>query len=131
MNNIIKWLFVFGSIASIVLSSTVWAASEKQSEPKQPEAAAAAQTNGSLKAGRKGDKVTLTWTLPEGNWRRVEIIRNDKPDVKNRKRVKVCRRGDIAYVDTISDTGKQYWYWLKLFDKDNAITNIGPVKAEE
>ncbi|MDF9832337.1 hypothetical protein M2103_000547 [Ereboglobus sp. PH5-5] len=126
--NITKRFIVFAGIAAITLSCALGAAPEKTTEPKAP--ASVTVQKGELKIERNGAKVTLTWTLPPGEWKSLEILRNDKPVRKGAPRVKAVRFSPAKYVDEVPDAGTQYWYWLKLGGVDGKGVNIGPVEAK-
>lgn len=91
-------------------------------KPGTPEAAA----NGTLEVARSGVEVLLTWTLPEGEVRTIEIYRNTISEVKGRGRAGAVRTDVTVFHDKVPDE-QTYWYWVKLTRPNGVIVNIGPV----
>ena len=116
----------------IAFSIVAHAAPEKDTSKPEPEATAVitSETKQRLTAKRDGDKVTLSWTLPEGKWSRVEVVRNNKESIKGRFRIKSLKSTVTTHTDRLPAAGKPYWYWIKLTSKDKKVTNLGPVKVE-
>ena len=75
----LRLLAFLGFFASSLYAQTTYVAPAK---PGTPEAA----VNGTLEVARSGNEVILTWTLPEGEARALEIYRNTHSDVKGRGR---------------------------------------------
>ncbi|OAM88067.1 hypothetical protein OH491_09355 [Termitidicoccus mucosus] len=130
--NTIRQLLILSVIAAAVSSATAYAAPEKESpsNKKPASTATAVATDSSLKAERDGETVKLTWTLPKGEWRAVNITRNTSANPRNRVGVKSVKLEVTSYTDKVPDANAHYWYWLKLTAKDGQITNIGPVQAK-
>ena len=91
-------------------------------KPGTPEVA----VKGALEVARSGNEVILTWTLPEGEVRTIEIYRNTQSDVKGRGRAGTVRSNVVIFHDKVADD-QIYWYWLKLTLPDGRNVNIGPV----
>lgn len=127
--NIAKRLIALAGIIAIAFSIAAHAALEKKMDSKSSAPAVSAQ-KGELNAMRKGSTVTIIWTLPEGEWRGIEILRNDKPERKGTPKLKSVRLTPAKYVDEVPDVGAQYWYWLKVTSTDGKIINIGPAEAK-
>jgi hypothetical protein len=108
-------LFVTASLCA----QTTYVAPAK---PGTPEAA----VNGTLEVARSGNEVILTWTLPEGEIRTLEIYRNTQSDVKGRGRAGAIRTDVTVFHDKVPDA-QTYWYWLKITRPDGVIVNLGPV----
>lgn len=128
MNNT-KRLLACAGVLIIAFSTAVFAAPEKDKKAEKPQAADT-QNKGTLKVERDGAKVTLTWTLPEGEWTGIDVLRNGKSAPKGRQKLKYIRATAGSYVDTLPEAGDQYWYWLKVADKNKNSINIGPVQAK-
>lgn len=90
-------------------------------------------TEPGIKAVRTGRLVQLSWTLPvnEAGYRIVEVMRNASELPKGRTRVKALRPTVTQLDDMVEGTGERYWYWLKLTDQNNTVTNLGPFEAVE
>lgn len=91
--------------------------------PGSPETA----ESGSLEVARSGTEVYLTWTLPAGEVRLLEIMRNTSISPQGRDRVASLRNTLLLHLDTVPDPDATYWYWVKITRPDGRIINIGPV----
>lgn len=81
---------------------------------------------GSLAVARNGSEVLVSWVLPPGDFRMIEVFRNTNPSTSGRGRASKGRPTAI-FLDTVPDLSVKYYYWLKLTRPDNTILNIGPV----
>lgn len=86
----------------------------------------AAVQKGTLEVARSGNEVLLTWKLPDGEVRSIEIFRNTHSDVKGRGRAGTVRSDVTVFSDRVPDD-QIYWYWIKLMLPNGTHTNIGPV----
>ena len=114
-------------LITITFPITTFASSEKNTASHKIETTAA---KGELKIMRKDDTVSLSWTLPPGAWTVMDVMRNTNEKPKGRTKVKTMRATIFNYTDKIPDAGGQYWYWIKVVDKDKKAINIGPVQAK-
>lgn len=89
--------------------------------------ASAVTTEGSLEVARSGADVMITWKLPQGEFRQIEIYRNTNNGAPGRTRAAAVRSETVHYMDKVPDLTVTYWYWLKLTRKTGEIVNIGPV----
>lgn len=80
-----------------------------------------------LEVARTGNEVLLTWTLPEGEVRMLEIMRNTSENAPGRGRVGTTRATVNVFSDTVPDATVTYWYWVKLTRPSGDVVNIGPV----
>jgi hypothetical protein len=69
----------------------------------------------------------LTWTLPPGEFRQIEIYRNTNNGAPGRTRAAAVRSETVHYMDKVPDLTVTYWYWLKLTRKTGEVVNLGPV----
>ncbi len=98
--------------------------------PAAPGSANVAVT-GSLEVARNENEVLLTWTLPEGDFRQIEIYRNSHQNTTGRGRVTAVRATTTLYHDVVPDLTVTYWYWVKLTRGDGSVVNIGPVPTPD
>jgi hypothetical protein len=98
-----------------------------------PAAVPASAPASELKATRAGRLVQLVWTLPvnEAGYRTIEVMRNASELPKGRTRVKALRPTVTQLDDSVESATERYWYWLKLTDQNQNVTNLGPVEAVE
>lgn len=89
--------------------------------------ASAVTTEGSLEVARSGADVMITWKLPQGEFRQIEIYRNTNNGAPGRSRAAAVRSETMHYMDKVPDLTVTYWYWLKLTRKTGEVVNIGPV----
>lgn len=101
--------------------------------PVAPVVAETPAAEPALRVTRTGARVALSWTLPPSadGYRAIEVMRNNSETPKGRSRVKAVRASVTQYEDTLADAADHAWYWLKLTDPNNNITNLGPVEAAE
>ena len=119
--SLLRTLALLGVLAAPLCAQTTYIAPAK---PGTPEAAA----RGTLEVARSGDEVILTWTLPEGEVRTIEIYRNNGSDAKGRGRAGTVRTDVTVFHDKVPD-GQTYWYWLKLTRPNGVVVNVGPVST--
>jgi endo-1,4-beta-xylanase len=75
-----------------------------------------------LTASGAGNKVDLSWTVT-GNLRYVQVYRDTDANPYGRGRIAILT-GDVrSYTDTTTESGKEYWYWIKYTDTDNEVGN--------
>lgn len=91
-------------------------------EPGSPEVA----QRGALEVARSGDDVLLTWTLPEGEVRTLELYRNTTEQAPGRTRIGSPRVDVRMWSDKVPDD-QTYWYWVKITRPNGIVVNIGPV----
>lgn len=116
----LRLLAFFCALALPVAAQTTFV---NPAKPGTPEAA----VTGSLEIARTGNEVLLTWTLPEGEVRMLEIMRHTSPQAPGRGRVAGVRTEPPIYADSVPDEQATYWYWLKLTRPNGQVINIGPV----
>ncbi len=82
---------------------------------------------GTLKAFVEPLGNLVSWTLPEGEIRAIELLRDTDSDPKGRVRVSAFRATTTTYFDDVPDKAAAYFYWLKVTRPDGTSVNIGPV----
>lgn len=80
-----------------------------------------------LEVARNDNDVLLAWTLPEGEVKMVEVMRNTKDTAPGRDRVASVRKEVLTFKDQVADAKVVYWYWLKVTRPTGEVINIGPV----
>lgn len=108
-------------VAGIALPQFVTAFAAEQTT------AAKAEADGALEVARSGSDVLITWTLPAGDFKQIEIYRNTNNGAPGRTRAAAVRNEPRTYMDKVPDLTVTYWYWLKLTRTTGQIVNIGPV----
>lgn len=117
--SLLRIIALFGVLAASLCAQTTYVT------PAAPGTAEAA-SKGTLEVARSGTDVILTWTLPEGEVRTIEIYRNIQNEVKGRGRAGAVRTDATVFHDTVPDD-QIYWYWLKLTRPNGVVVNVGPV----
>lgn len=117
--NLVRLLALLGLFVATLCAQTTYVAPAK---PGTPEAA----QRGTLEVARSGNEVLLTWTLPEGEIRMIEIYRNKTEVAAGRERVGSVRVDVRTWHDQVPDQ-ETYWYWLKLTRPNGVIVNLGAV----
>jgi hypothetical protein len=116
----LRFIALFGClVAASLCAQTTYI---EPAKPGTPEAA----VKGTLEVARSGNEVILTWTLPEGEARALEIYRNTHSDVKGRGRAGSIRADATVFHDKVPDD-QTYWYWVKITRPNGVIVNLGPV----
>lgn len=115
----LRFLALLGVLAASLCAQTSYLVPAK---PGTPEAA----TSGTLEVARSGNEVIITWTLPEGEVRTIEIYRNTQAEVKGRGRAGAVRTDVTTFHDKVPDE-QTYWYWIKLTRPNGVAVNLGPV----
>jgi hypothetical protein len=82
--------------------------------------------SGSIEVARSGADVLVSWTMPEGEFRQLEIFRNTNSQTAGRGRVATVHDVPPFYMDQAPDLTVTYWYWLKLTRPDGTTLNLGP-----
>ncbi len=118
---------LFALLCAFALPAVAQTTFVNPAKPGSPEAA----TVGSLEIARTGKEVLLTWTLPEGEIRMIEIMRHTSPQAPGRGRVAGVRPEPPIFADTVPDEQAIYWYWLKITRPNGLVLNIGPVPTPE
>lgn len=121
---------LYALLGALLLTSVVTNAQTTFVTPAKPGTAEAVKT-GTLEVARTGNEVLITWTLPEGEVRLIEIMRHTSPQAPGRGRVAGVRAEPALYADTVPDTQTTYWYWLKLTRPTGQVVNIGPVSTPD
>lgn len=117
--NLVRLLALLGAFAAALCAQTTYVVPAK---PGTPEAA----QKGTLEVARNGNEVLLSWTLPEGEIRMIEIYRNKTEVATGRERVGTVRTDVHTWHDQVPDH-ETYWYWLKLTRPNGVIVNLGAV----
>jgi hypothetical protein len=118
--SLVRFIAVFWCLgAASLCAQTTYVAPAKPGTPE-------ASVNGTLEVARSGNEVILTWTLPEGEARTLEIYRNTQSDVKGRGRAGSIRADVTVFHDKVPDD-QTYWYWVKITRPNGVIVNLGPV----
>ncbi len=91
-----------------------------------PAAQTGASTTPVLEVARNGNDVFLGWTLPAGNFRQVEIHRNDQPVAAGRALVATVMSPTVVFLDQVPSDTASYWYWLGLAGPDGKTRLHGP-----
>ena len=95
--------------------------------PATPPAAQPPKTVSVLDVARTENDVLLAWTLPDGEVKMVEVMRNTKDTAPGRDRVASVRKDVLTFKDQVPDAKTVYWYWLKVTRPTGEVINIGPV----
>jgi len=119
MSPLPRFLALLGVLIAPVCAQTTYL---EPAKPGTPEVS----LNGTLEVARNGNEVILSWTLPTGEVRTIEIYRNTQRDVKGRGRAGTVRADVVVFHDKVPDD-QTYWYWLKLTLPSGKNVNIGPV----
>ncbi len=117
--NLVRLLALLVFFAGAACAQTTYVVPAK---PGTPEAA----QKGTLEVARSGNEILLTWTLPEGEFRTIEIYRNKSEVAAGRERVGSVRTDVRVWHDQVPDQ-ETYWYWLKLTRPNGVIVNLGAV----
>lgn len=80
-----------------------------------------------MDVARSGNEAFLTWKIPGGDIRALEIFRNTSDNTKGRIRVASLRSSIDVLLDPLPDGQATYWYWVKIMWADGSHTNVGPV----
>lgn len=80
-----------------------------------------------LEVARTGNEVLLTWTLPEGEVRMLEIMRNTTENAQGRGRIGTTRATVNVFSDTVPDATVTYWYWIKITRPSGEVINSSAV----
>jgi hypothetical protein len=83
-------------------------------------------SEGAIQVARSGADVMITWTLPAGEFKQIEIYRNTNNGAAGRTRSAAVRSETVHYMEKVPDLTVTYWYWLKLTRKTGEVVNIGP-----
>lgn len=110
-------LALLGVFAAALCAQTSYVVPAK---PGTPEVA----TNGSLEIARTGNEVLLSWILPEGEAKSIEIYRNHANEAKGRVRIGSVRPDVKEFHDQVPDD-QTYWYWIKITRPNGVIVNVG------
>ena len=117
--SMLRFFALLGVLAAPLCAQTTYI---EPAKPGTPEAA----VKGTLEVARSGNEVILTWTLPQGEVRTIEVYRNITNETKGRGRVGAVRTELTVFNDKVPDA-QTYWYWLKLTRPDGTNVNLGPV----
>lgn len=120
MSTPFKTLFL---IVSILILSPAMQAAPAGEKP------AAETPPGTLKVVSEELGILITWTLPEGEIRAIELLRDTDSNPKGRTRVRAFRAETTTHYDTVPDKTVPYWYWLKVTRPDGTIVTVGPVSS--
>ncbi len=130
-----RYIFIIAAIIFVTFSTAAPAAPDRDNAARKPKTTVqnvAKPEGAEVKAVQDGDKVAITWALPKDDWRMIIVSRNDKASPKGREKVKeVNPRKTSSYVDSVPDSNKQYWYWLKATRTNKAPLEIGPIAIEQ
>lgn len=122
----LRHLALLGALAVSAFAQTPPPASAPTPAPS-PAATAPTQKKIVLEVARTGNEVLLTWTLPEGEVRMLEIMRNTTENAQGRGRIGTTRATVNVFSDTVPDTAATYWYWVKITRPSGEIINSNPV----
>lgn len=114
-------LALFSAFAVGALAQTAPAPTPAASPAAQPKSISI------LDVARTENDVLLAWTLPEGEVKMVEVMRNTKETASGRDRVASVRKEVLTFKDQVPDAKTVYWYWLKVTRPTGEVINIGPV----
>lgn len=117
--SLLRTFVLLGVFVASLCAQTTYVTPAK---PGTPEAA----SKGVFEVARSGNEALLTWVLPEGEVRTIEIYRNNSNVAQGRGRVGASRVDATVFHDQLPDD-QIYWYWLKLTRPNGVIINIGPV----
>lgn len=122
------------ALAGICVTSTLRATeATSPATPVTPPAAPAKQVNveppadAKLTLARNGADVVVSWTLPPGNYRSIQITRHTQSEPRGRTGVGSVGPATTSYPDTLPDKTATYWYWIKVTQTDLTVFNVGPV----
>jgi len=85
---------------------------------------------------RDGDSsVILAWNLPDTiKYTSITILRNINPKFHKktnpRKKVTTTKEWHGEFVDKLTDTQADYWYWIDVVRENGSTISKGPIKAE-
>jgi hypothetical protein len=117
-------LLAFGHVTMLLAANSASPADNaKQSE-------SALSSAPKLTLARNGSAVLVSWSLPPGGYRAIEITRNNQADPRGRISVGTVGPSDANLLDTVPDKTGSYWYWLKVTRSDLTVFNVGPVMSE-
>jgi len=79
--------------------------------------------------------VTLAWDLPNtAKYTSITILRNINPKFHKktnpRKIVTTTKEWHGEYVDKLTDSQADYWYWIDVVRENGSTLTKGPIKAE-
>lgn len=74
--------------------------------------------------------VELSWTLPEGDIRKVDICSHVLSRIEGRRRVATVTKNDTTWSEALPDTKRNYWYSIKVTLADDTVINIGPASTK-
>jgi hypothetical protein len=80
-----------------------------------------------LTLARNGADVVVSWSLPPGNYRSIQITRHTQSEPRGRTGVGSVGPSTTSYPDTLPDKTATYWYWIKVTQTDLSVFNVGPV----
>lgn len=101
--------------------------------PVTPPAAPAKQVNveppaeAKLTLARNSADVVVSWTLPPGNYRSIQITRHTQSEPRGRTGVGSVGPATTSFPDILPDKTATYWYWIKVTQTDLTVFNVGPV----
>lgn len=75
-------------------------------------------------------QVTLNWTTPEGDIRKVEVCRHVRSRIEGRRRVATVANDATTWSEPLPDTTRTYWYSVKVTLTDDNVINIGPASTK-
>lgn len=84
-----------------------------------------------MDVARSGRECYLAWTRPSVAIRSVDILRNDKSDVKGRVRIATIESPGSVYLDQTPSAETSYWYWLSYTRPDGKVEEHGPFTSKE
>jgi hypothetical protein len=124
------------TITAFLISVFLLASCSPKNEPAQTKNAyltiedTLKDIQGTLKAHRKGQYVTLKWENGpiENNIKQIDIQRN-ATGTGSRLTVAKLRPNMTEFKDCLPDH-YAYWYWVQFITKDNKSHPIGPIRAE-
>jgi hypothetical protein len=122
----LRHLALLGAFAATAFAQTPPPASAP-APSATPSAPAPASKKITLEVARTGNEVLLTWTLPEGEVRMLEIMRNTTENAQGRGRVGTTRATVNVFSDTVPDASVTYWYWIKITRPSGEVINSNAV----
>lgn len=120
----LRHLVFFGALAGSAFAQTPPATTAPAPTPAP---AVPAPKKITLEVARTGNEVLLTWTLPEGEVRMLEIMRNTTENAQGRGRVGTTRATVNVFSDTVPDASVTYWYWVKITRPTGEVINSNAV----
>jgi predicted phage tail protein len=122
----LRHLVLFGTLAVSAFAQTTPTPAATPAAPT-PAPAVPAPKEIVLEVARTENEVSLTWTLPEGEVRMLEIMRNTSSNAQGRDRIGTTRATVKVYSDRVPDAAATYWYWIKITRPTGEIINSQPV----